>query len=49
MLMVATTTESCVLGASALAERGKTSEELGEEAAKALLGDIHAGGALDSW
>ncbi|CAL8469495.1 g9036 [Coccomyxa elongata] len=49
MLMVATTTEGCLLGASALAERGKTSDELGEGAAKALLEDIYAGGAVDCW
>lgn len=49
MLMVAKTTEGCLLGASALAERGKTSEELGEGAAKALLEDIYAGGAVDCW
>ncbi|BDA44769.1 RNA 3'-terminal phosphate cyclase [Coccomyxa sp. Obi] len=49
MLMVTTTTEGCLLGASALAERSKTSEELGEGAAKALLEDIYAGGAVDCW
>ena len=38
-----------VLGANALGARGKRAEEVGVEAATALLGEIESGAALDTW
>jgi RNA 3'-phosphate cyclase len=38
-----------VLGANALGARGKRAEEVGAEAAAALLGQIESGAALDKW
>jgi RNA 3'-terminal phosphate cyclase (ATP) len=49
MLLVATTSEGCVLGAAAIGERGKSSEQLGEAAAQELVEDIYAGGCVDRW
>jgi len=40
-------TERSILGADALAERGKSSERVGEEAAAALAADLDAGATLD--
>jgi RNA 3'-phosphate cyclase len=40
-------TEGGILGADALAERGKPSERVGEEAAAALAAELDGGGALD--
>ena len=39
--------ERSLLGASALAERGKSSERVGEEAAEELMADLTAGATLD--
>jgi RNA 3'-terminal phosphate cyclase (ATP) len=36
------------IGASALGRRGKRAEEVGEEAARALVEELEAGGAVDS-
>jgi RNA 3'-phosphate cyclase len=38
-----------VLGANALGARGKQAEEVGAEAAAALLGQVESGAALDEW
>jgi RNA 3'-phosphate cyclase len=42
-------TENTVLGANSLGARGKRAEEVGEEAATALLRQLNAGAALDEW
>jgi RNA 3'-terminal phosphate cyclase (ATP) len=39
--------ESVLLGADALARRGKSSERIGEEAASVLVGEIQSGATLD--
>jgi RNA 3'-terminal phosphate cyclase (GTP) len=41
--------EHTVLGADALGARGKRAEEVGEEAAAALIRQISSGAALDEW
>jgi RNA 3'-phosphate cyclase len=41
--------ENSVLGSNALGARGKRAEEVGVEAAAALLGQIESGAALDEW
>ncbi len=41
--------EKCRLGASALGERGKPAERVGEEAASLLKGQIDSGACLDQW
>jgi len=44
-----TRTENTFLGASALGDIGKTSEEVGEECAKTLISEIQKGGCVDSY
>jgi len=41
--------KNTVLGANALGARGKKAEEVGEEAASALIRQLNAGAALDEW
>ena len=41
--------KNMVLGANALGARGKKAEEVGEEAASALIRQLNAGAALDEW
>jgi len=41
-------TSETILGASALAEKGKRAEKVGEEAAIALLNDIESGATIDA-
>ncbi len=49
MLLIATTSEGCLLGAAAIGERGTSSEQLGKAAAQELIDDIYAGGCVDCW
>lgn len=49
LVLVAETSTGCLLGASALAERGVAAEALGAMAARDLLEELRSGAAVDSW
>lgn len=49
IVLVATTSTGCLLGATALAERGVAAEAVGAAAADELLEALHSGAAVDSW
>jgi len=49
IVLVAETSTGCLLGASALAERGVSAEAVGAMAARDLLEELRSGAAVDSW
>jgi RNA 3'-terminal phosphate cyclase (ATP) len=49
IVLVAETSTGCLLGASALAERGVTAEAVGAMAARDLLEELRSGAAVDQW
>lgn len=49
IVLVAETSTGCLLGASALTERGVSAEAVGAMAARDLLEELRSGAAVDSW
>ena len=49
ILVTAATSTGLVLGRGVPAERGHPAEEIGEQAASELLGDLHSGACVDEW
>jgi len=49
IVVIAKTSTGCLFGGSALAERGKTSEQVGQAAAEELLEGLAHGGCVDGW
>ena len=49
ILVTAVTSTGLVLGRGVPAERGRPAEEIGEQAASELLGDLHTGACVDEW
>lgn len=49
IIMVATTDKGCIIAGSALGERGKKAEVVGEEAAQDLINNLKHGGCVDEY
>jgi RNA 3'-terminal phosphate cyclase (ATP) len=49
IIVIAKTTTGCLLAGSALGERGKSAEIVGQEAADSLVRDLVAGGCVDEY
>jgi hypothetical protein len=49
VVLVAETSTGCLLGASALAQRGVSAEAVGAMAARDLLEELRSGAAADQW
>lgn len=49
ILLVAETSEGCLLGAASVGAKGRQAQQVGADAAADLLQDIRAGGCVDRW
>ena len=49
ILVTAVTSTGLVLGRGVPAERGRQAQDVGEQAASELLGDLHSGACVDDW
>ena len=49
ILVTAVTSTGLVLGRGVPAERGRQAQDIGEQAASELLGDLHSGACVDDW
>ncbi len=49
ILVTAVTSTALVLGRGVPAERGRAAQDIGEQAASELLGDLHSGLCVDDW
>lgn len=49
ILVTAVTSTGLLLGRGVPAERGRPAQDIGEQAASELLGDLHSGACVDEW
>lgn len=49
ILLIAVTSNRHRLGAAAVAERGRSAEEIGQQTATELLEDLQTGACVDRW